>query len=441
LAVVDWIAFIVRGTFFEGDNFMRLIAKKVRGMQDVVTEQSVKWQFVENTLKNKAELYGYKAIRTPVLECTSLFERSAGDTSDVVDKEMYTFFDKGGRSLTLRPEGTAGVLRAVLESGLYNDIAPLKLMYICSCYRYGKPQAGRYREFHQFGLEIFGAPGATADAEIICCANAIIREFGIDNVILEINSVGCEVCRGEYNKKVREYFGGIKDKLCETCRDRLERNPMRIFDCKSDGCKKMCENAPVILDYICGDCVRDFEELKKILNVAEIKYCINTGIVRGLDYYTKTVFEFVVKNGSDCFAICGGGRYDKLAEDLGGTRLPGVGLGIGLERLISVMENCNFDFPAVRNCDVYVVSLGESAKYRAVEVSERLRSCGIVAEFNIMNRKNIKSQMRYADKINAKHCIIVGDDEMAENTLKVKKMADGTESSVLFDSDFEKIFL
>ena len=289
-------------------------------------------------MRSEAALHGFGEVRTPVFEHTELFLRSVGDTTDVVEKQMYTFNDKGGRSITLRPEGTAGAVRAMLEHALYNDGLPVKLYYLTSCYRYEKPQAGRLREFHQFGVEMFGAAAPVADAEVICLAKSIFDRLGVKNLTLELNSIGCPECRAKFHQALKEYFEGYRDQLCETCLSRLERNPMRILDCKSPVCSKIAEGAPHILDYLCDDCREHFEGVQSYLKAAGVEFVINPTIVRGLDYYTRTVFEFVSNDLGAQSTVCGGGRYDGLTEQMGGKPMAGLGFGLGMERLMLVLE-------------------------------------------------------------------------------------------------------
>ena len=409
-------------------------------MQDILPGESEKWEYIENVLKKKSKLFGFKIIRTPVLEHTNLFERSSGETSDIVEKEMYTFLDKGSRSVTLRPEGTAGVLRAVLENGLHNGNLPLKLMYISSCYRYEKPQSGRLREFFQFGLEVFGGKSALADAEIICVARSIFDDLGIKNLELEINAVGCKECKGAYNKAVRNYFTAYEEDLCGVCRDRLNRNPMRIFDCKNENCKSISRGAPVVLEYLCKDCATHLENLKEYLEVFNIKHKVNPYIVRGLDYYNKTVFEFIINNSQAPLTICGGGRYDNLSKELGGSDMCCVGFGIGMERLLMIMQDQNLRFGSKDDICVYVVSLEEAYKNKSIEISQRLRNIGIIAQQDIVGR-NLKSQVKYADKSGYNYCIFLGSQEMDNNVVKVKDMSSGSESTLSLGDDFEKYFV
>ena len=415
---------------------MNLRTKRIRGMQDVLPSESKKWQTIEKVMTEEASLHGFKLIRTPVLEHTELFERSVGDTSDVVEKEMYTFKDKGDRSVTLRPEGTAGTLRAVLENGLHNLPMPLKLMYKSSCYRYEKPQTGRYREFFQFGLEIFGSPSASADAELIILAKSILERLQIQNISLEINSIGCKNCRKKYSEAIINYFKSKIDSLCPTCQNRLEKNPLRILDCKNKVCSEICENAPIITDYICEECSEHFETLQEYLKSQNIEFKINPKIVRELDYYSKTVFEFVCDiTENDKLTICGGGRYDGLSEILGGPQLCAIGLGFGLERILNIMETQKIMFPKDDSPKVYIASIGENAKKKAFELCGILRTAAIFAEMDIVDR-NIKSQMKYADKIGAEYVLVIGDDEIAENRAILKNMKTGKESKISINEDF-----
>ena len=415
---------------------MNLRTKRIRGMQDVLPSESKKWQTIEKVMTEEASLHGFKLIRTPVLEHTELFERSVGDTSDVVEKEMYTFKDKGDRSVTLRPEGTAGSLRAVLENGLHNLPMPLKLMYKSSCYRYEKPQTGRYREFFQFGLEIFGSPSASADAELIILAKSILERLQIQNISLEINSIGCKNCRKKYSEAIINYFKSKINSLCPTCQNRLEKNPLRILDCKNKVCSEICENAPIITDYICEECSEHFETLQEYLKSQNIEFKINPKIVRGLDYYSKTVFEFVCDiTENDKLTICGGGRYDGLSEILGGPQLCAIGLGFGLERILNIMETQKIMFPKDDSPKVYIASIGENAKKKAFELCGILRTAAIFAEMDIVDR-NIKSQMKYADKIGAEYVLVIGDDEIAENRAILKNMKTGKENKISINEDF-----
>ncbi len=411
---------------------MPLITKAIRGTQDVLPSDSYKWQHVEQTALAIARDYGFREMRAPVFEHTELFHRSVGETTDVVQKEMYTFEDKGGRSITLRPEGTAGMARVLLEHGLQNEPLPVKVSYITSCYRYEKPQAGRLREFHQFGVECFGAAAPQADAEVIALARTVLNELGVTGVVLHINSIGCPECRAKYHEALRAYFEARRDELCDTCKGRLERNPMRILDCKSPVCSAIAAGAPVMLDYLCDDCRAHFEAVKACLAEAEIDYTIDPHIVRGLDYYTRTVFEFVSDALGAQSTVCGGGRYDGLIDELGGPHLPSLGFGMGLERLLLILEAQGGKFPAPPRCEVYLASMGEKAAQRCFAIATRLRDGGVSVECDTVGR-SLKAQMKYADKIGARYTIVVGDNELESGQAKLKDMDTGETSDVALD--------
>ena len=423
---------------------MELTATAIKGTLDMLPKDAYKWHYIEDVAKDTARLYGFRELRTPVFEKTELFQRSVGDTTDVVQKEMYTFDDKGGRSITLRPEGTAGVMRSVLEHGLFNDALPVKAYYITTCYRYEKPQKGRLREFHQFGVECIGAAAPTADAEIITLGKTLLDNLGLKNITLEINSIGCPQCRAAYTAALKEYFEKYKSELCPTCLDRLDRNPMRILDCKSEICSKIAENAPKILDFICDDCKSHFEEVKNCLDAAGVEYVVNPTIVRGLDYYTKTVFEFL----SNGLAICAGGRYDGLADELGGVNLPSLGFAAGMERILMLMEEQNAQFPQVDTPDIYIAPLGNSANATAVKLCNTLRAEGFSA-ITDMSGRGLKAQMKYADKIGAKYTMVLGDNEVESGVAKIKDMNTGEQNEVeitnglvqaLYDMSINKAF-
>jgi histidyl-tRNA synthetase len=422
---------------------MALITKAIKGTKDALPKEIHKHQYIEATVTDIAEKYGFKEIRTPVFEHTELFQRGVGDTTDVVQKEMYTFEDKGGRSITLRPEGTAGAVRSYLENGLCNETMPQKVCYLTSCYRYEKPQAGRLREFHQFGVECFGTQSPLADAEIISLAKSIFDTLGVKDLRLEINSIGCPECRAEYNKALHDYFNANKAELCDTCIDRLERNPMRILDCKSPVCSAIAQDAPVITDYLCDDCRGHFEKVKEYLDTQDIEYSINPRIVRGLDYYTKTVFEFISDSIGAQGTVCGGGRYDGLVEELGGQHTPSLGFAMGLERLLLLMEaqECEFPTPAVP--DLFIAALGERATLKAIEIAKDMRAEGFATEFDL-NARSIRAQMKYADKLGAKFIIVIGDNEVDTGIATLKNMETGEENEIAlatFVSGFYNISL
>lgn len=418
---------------------MALITKKIKGTEDVLPKESYRWQFVEDVMRKESQVYGFKEIRTPVFEHTELFQRGVGQTTDVVQKEMYTFDTKGGESVTLRPEGTAGAARAVLEHSLENEGLPIKASYFVSCYRYEKPQAGRLREFHQFGVEEYGTQSPIADAEIICVAKSIFDRLGIKQLRLELNSIGCPTCRSEYHKALKEYFGAYKDELCETCNSRLEKNPMRILDCKSPVCSKIAEGAPKITDYLCDECREHFEQVKKYLDAAGVEYVVNPTIVRGLDYYTKTVFEFVTDFIGAQGTVCGGGRYDGLIEELGGKHLPSLGFAMGIERLLMLMDKQGIEIPKPLSCDLYVATMGDKAKEKAFSLIKSVRDCGLIAETDVVGR-GLRPQMKYADKIGAKFSLVLGDNEIEQNSAEVKNMSTGEKTTLALDETFADKF-
>ena len=419
---------------------MGVITKKIKGTEDVLPKDSYRWQFVEDVMRKESAAYGFKEIRTPVFEHTELFARGVGQTTDVVQKEMYTFDTKGGESVTLRPEGTAGAARAVLEHGLVNDSLPIKASYFVSCYRYEKPQAGRLREFHQFGLECYGTQSPVADAELICAAQSIFDRLGIKQLRLEINSIGCPACRAEYHKALKEYFYGYKDELCETCNSRLEKNPMRILDCKSPVCSKIAQGAPKITDYLCDECREHFASVQKYLDAAGVEYTVTPTIVRGLDYYTKTVFEFVTDFIGAQGTVCGGGRYDGLIEELGGKHLPSLGFAMGIERLLMLMDKQGIEIPKPSTCDLYVAVMGEKASLKSFEIIKAVRSCGLIAETDVVGR-GLRAQMKYADKIGAKFSMVLGDNEIEQGKAVIKNMSSGEQTEIVLDDTFAEKFM
>ena len=392
-----------------------------RGTQDVSPYESYKWLLLENKLREVVDQYGFKEIRTPTFEHTELFLRGVGDTTDIVNKEMYTFEDKGKRSITLRPEGTASTVRSVLEKGILNEGLPLKAYYILSCFRYEKPQAGRLREFHQLGIELFGAQDYTADAEVIATGARILKELGLTAVKLNINSIGCPNCRPKYHEKLKEYFAQHIDGMCEDCKARFEKNPLRLLDCKEEKCSAIAKNAPVVIEHLCDECHDHFEGLKKTLDAMGVDYTINTKIVRGLDYYTKTVFEFVYDGIGSQGTVCGGGRYDGLFEELGGNHVPAVGFGMGLERLLLTLEAEGISLGEDSVPEIFFANIGEAAKVYAFTLAEKARAEGMRAQSDLMGR-SLKAQMKYADKIKAIYTVVLGDDEVANQTAVAKNM-------------------
>lgn len=412
---------------------MALLTKAARGTGDVLPSVSYKNRFIESTMLEIGNNFGFKEIRTPVFEHTELFNRSVGETTDVVQKEMYTFEDNGGRSITLKPEGTAGAVRAFLEHGLFNEPMPVKLAYVTPCYRYEKPQAGRLREFHQFGVECFGAADPAADAEVIALGKHIFDFFGIDDLRLEINSIGCPECRKNYQTALKEYFNSNLDDLCETCKGRLDRNPMRILDCKSPVCSKIAENAPKILDYICDDCQAHFDSVQSYLKVMEIEYTVNPTIVRGLDYYTRTVFEFVTGSIGAQSTVCGGGRYDGLVEQLGGPAVPACGFAVGLERFMMLLEARGIELPPENPVDLYIASMTPQANLKAAQLAAAVRDEGVACLFDTVGR-SLKAQMKFANKMGVLYTAVLGTDEIENGVVKVKCMADGTETELSLDN-------
>ena len=409
-----------------------------KGTKDVLPQDSYKWQYVESMAREVAGLFNLKEIRTPTFEHTELFQRGVGDTTDIVTKEMYTFKDKGDRSITLKPEGTAGAVRSFIESGLANGVLPAKMYYITPAFRYERPQAGRLREFHQFGVEIFGAKGAQTDAEAIVMADTLLKKLGL-NVKLYINSIGCPTCRAAFNKALKEFFEPNLENLCYDCKTRYEKNPLRLLDCKEENCKKINANAPSILDYLCDDCAAHFQELKACLDLAGVAYEIDPRIVRGLDYYTRSVFEFVSTSIGAQGTVCAGGRYDGLIEELGGNPMPAVGFAAGIERLLIVMEQTGVKIPAPHAPTVYIAGMDGDCRKKAFEMAIALRAKGVFAEIDHMER-SVKAQFKYADKLGAKYVAVIGGNELSEGRANVKCMATGESESVAF-ADMATYFL
>lgn len=403
-----------------------------KGTKDVLPNQSYKWQYIENTARDVARAFNLNEIRTPVFEHTELFKRGVGETTDVVNKEMYTFEDKGGRSVTLKPEGTAGAARLFIENGLASSPLPVKTYYITPAFRYERPQAGRLREFHQFGIEVFGSKSYETDAEVIFAASTFLDKLGV-NTRLEINSIGCRICRAEYNRALKEYFAPNLSAMCETCRSRFDKNPLRILDCKEEGCRKFTANAPEITSYLCADCAAHFEGVKNLLSAQGLEYTVNPRIVRGLDYYSKTVFEFVSDAIGAQGTVCGGGRYDGLIEQLGGAPMPAIGFAAGIERLMLLMENTGADFPESEKVRIYIAGMDEITRAAAFKLATDLRLKGIRTEIDHMYR-SIKAQFKYADKLGAEYVAVIGENELSSGVLNVKNMADGTQEAVNFDN-------
>ncbi len=411
-----------------------MLTKAPKGTADILPEVSHKWQYAEEVIRKLCADFGVKEIRTPVFEHTELFTRGVGDTTDVVEKEMYTFNDKGDRSITLRPEGTAGAARSFIENGLFNNPQPTKLFYQISCYRYEKPQAGRMREFHQFGVEYFGTQNFSADAEIIELALMLFGRLGLKDFTLRINSIGCPNCRKAYNDKLKEYLKANYNSLCETCKGRFDRNPMRIIDCKSPICKDIIKDAPRLIDHLCDECSEHFENVKASLDNMGISYTIDPDIVRGLDYYTKTVFEITADIASSNATICGGGRYDGLVAQLGGPDTPACGFAIGMERLFLCLEAQNIDIEDNNTMQIFVGNIGGNSAKFAQKLVHELRLLGISADYDKLGR-SVKAQMKQANKLGCKYSVIIGDDEIANGKIMLKNMALGESNEVTLSAD------
>ena len=412
---------------------MDLITKAPKGTADLTPAQTAKWRWVEQALISEAELNGFAEIRTPAFEHTELFQRGMGDVTDVVEKQMYTFEDKGGRSVTLRPEGTAGAVRAMLENGLYNAGYPVKLYYNIPCYRYEKPQAGRMREFRTFGVEMFGAAEPAADAQLIAMALSAFGRMGLHDVGLQLNSIGCAACRKEYHQALKAYFSARRDQLCPTCLSRLDKNPMRILDCKSPACQTVAAGAPKITDYLCEDCKAHFGKVQACLTALGIGFTLDPGLVRGLDYYTRTVFEFPSKSLG--FALGGGGRYDGLVEEIGGSPTPALGFGLGMDRLMLALEEQKTQFPEPVKPQVFIAAMGEEAQIKALSLVNALHICGVPADCDVCGR-GLKAQMKYAGKIGARYSLVLGGDELASGKAQLKRMSDGTTREISIGDSF-----
>lgn len=406
--------------------------QKPKGTKDILPDEVYKWQYIESKIKDIFETAGMKEIRVPVFEHTELFSRGVGETTDVVQKEMYTFEDKGGRSITLRPEGTAGVVRSYIENGMASQPTPIKLWYEMAMYRYENVQKGRLREFRQIGTEVFGTSSYLADVECIMLGVKIFKELNIPNIKLNLNSIGCPECRRKYQEALREFIRPNLEKYCDTCKTRFEKNPMRILDCKEKKCKEMNQGAPIILDYLCDDCREHFDKVKKMLTDLGVDFEIDAGIVRGLDYYTRTVFEFVSED--DGLTVLGGGRYDGLVKEVGGQDTPAVGFAMGAERLLEVFERYNKDVAKPKVMDLYVANIGEKANEFATELVLKLRDKGVFVEKDICER-SLKAQFKYADKNNAKFVLTLGDDEVETKKAKIKNMQSGEEIEVELNAD------
>ncbi|MBR2339737.1 MAG: histidine--tRNA ligase [Clostridia bacterium] len=407
--------------------------QKIKGTMDILPDKTPLFRYIEGIMREEAQKYGFGEIRTPTFENTELFVRGVGNTTDVVQKEMYTFNDRDeNRSISLRPEGTAGVARALIENGKCSDAMPLKYYYIISCFRHEAPQAGRSREFFQFGTEMFGSESPAADATVIALGASVLRRLGLTNVKLHLNSIGCKECRPAYREALVSYFGEHRDEICDTCKKRLDTNPLRLLDCKNKECAELAKDAPRTVDHLCPECAAHFESLKKLLDSMGIEYVVDSSIVRGLDYYTRSVFEFVAEGIGAQSTVCGGGRYDGLVEELGGPALSGIGFGMGITRVILAMEQlglADISAPAPR---LYIASLGEAAVEKAIAIVERLRRSGVYAECDIVGR-SLKAQMKYANKLGADYTLIIGDSEVESGKAQLRDMKNSTQSEVSLD--------
>lgn len=415
-----------------------MLTSAPKGTKDILPSQVYKWHYVEKAFADLCGRYGFSEIRTPSFEHTELFARGVGDTTDIVQKEMYTFEDYGKRSITLKPEGTSPVARAFVEHKAYADVQPTKYYYNTPCFRYEKPQSGRLRAFHQFGVEVFGTSDMIADAEVICLANDFLQELGIKNVELQINSVGCPECRKAHRKALRDFLRPKYDELCDTCKDRYERNPLRILDCKSPVCQELVKGAPLMIDYLCDDCKQSFEQVQKNLTSMGVEFVVNPGIVRGLDYYTKTAFEFVTTSIGAQGTVCGGGRYDHLMEELGGPPIPGVGFGLGIERLLLTMEANGIEIPEPDTTEVFIAVMGDEAKAFGLKLLHQLRQKGVRAEMDSLAR-NIKGQFKYANRIHAKKTVVIGENELTEKKVSIKDMATSEQREVDMDNILQEL--
>ena len=408
-----------------------MITQRPKGTQDWYGSDMHKRTIIEAAARELCKVFNIKEVITPVFEHTVLFQRGVGETTDVVQKEMYTFEDKGHRSITLKPEGTAGAIRAYLENNMYAEPAPTKLFYVTPAFRYEQPQSGRLRQHHQFGVEFVGSKSPLVEVELITLITTLIRKIGLKDAKLHINSIGCANCRKTYNEALLAYLKQHEEHLCPTCRERMKKNPLRVIDCKVPECKEIVKDAPRTIEYLDDECREHFEELQKLLTEMNIPFEIDTGIVRGLDYYTKTVFEFV---NSDGFTLCGGGRYDNLVHEIDEKQnIPSVGFGMGLERILYFLEKEQVELEPEPGVELYVGILGKEARAQAYQLVNTLRMAGIIVETDYMDR-SVKAQMKYANKLKAKYTVILGENELKENSAKIKNMETGEQTEVALDA-------
>lgn len=407
-----------------------MLTKAPRGTKDIIPAEAYKWNYLEEKFRDLCRLYGYEEIRTPVFEHTELFKRGVGDTTDIVQKEMYTFKDRGDRDLTLKPEGTAGVIRAFIENKMYAETQPTKLFYITPCFRYERPQSGRQRQFHQFGVEAIGSDTPSLDAEVISLAMQFLGEAGLNDLTVSINSVGCPVCRKDYNRLLKDYLATKADVLCDLCNDRRDKNPMRVIDCKNETCQANIVDIPLMADHLCDNCKDHFEQLKSYLDEMDIKYVVDKKIVRGLDYYKRTAFEIISNDLGAQSTVCGGGRYDGLVEQIGGpSGYSGIGFGLGAERLLLTLEANGVEIGNPNHTDIFVVTIGDKAKLKSFSILKDLRENHISADKDHLDR-SLKAQFKYSNKINAKYTIVIGDDELDKDKATLKNMETGDQKLI-----------
>lgn len=409
-----------------------------KGTQDILPEDISKWYHIENTIKEILNKYGYKEIRTPIFEHTELFVRGIGESTDIVTKEMFTFPDRKGRSLTLRPEGTAPVVRAYLENRMDRISKVIKLFYLGPMFRCEKPQAGRFRQFNQFGIEIIGTKSSAADAEVILTVLEIYRKLGLKNLEILINSVGCKKCRIDYMQKLKKYLKDKKDFLCSECKERYNKNPLRVFDCKKDSCQKITEAAPVIAENLCQECKSHFFEVKSYLDDQKIIFHEDHRLVRGLDYYTKTAFEIISGGLGAQNAIGGGGRYDDLVEELGGKPTPAVGFAAGIERMIIATDQQKIEWPLKKGLDIFVAKVNEKNKVVAFRLLQKIRNTGLSADMDYSGG-SLKSQMRIANKIGARYTVIIGEEELSKNMVILRNMQTKEQKEVKIDKLIDEV--
>ncbi|NLC62561.1 MAG: histidine--tRNA ligase [Thermoanaerobacterales bacterium] len=413
-----------------------MLTQAPRGTRDILPDEANNWVYLESKFRDICRRFNYKEIRTPVFEHTELFQRGIGETTDIVEKEMYTFLDKSNRSITLKPEGTAPVARAYIEHKMYSLPLPMKLYYIIPGFRYERPQAGRLRQFHQFGIESFGSQSPRIDAEVMLLAMMFFKELGLDDIDLHINSIGCERCRNNYKQALKAFLTQKKEMFCETCRSRLERNPLRVFDCKNERCQQIINDTPIVLDYLCDECKVHFNKVENTLTTIGVNYIVDSRLVRGLDYYTKTVFEIVSTELGAQSAICGGGRYDNLVKECGGPETPAVGFGMGVERLINVLENKSLLKIQDQNIDVFVVLLDKEYEQVGTKLLYELREKGISAEIDYLDR-SLRAQMKCADKLSAKYAVLIGAEEVESRFFTIKDLSKGSQESISFESIYD----